>query len=102
MWTDSIFESDICRAERGNDGLWIAEIPMRQIGRSVYKEFRPVALGGHWVRVGGFRTIEDAIACAERFQAGELVYDDAVSRNGETPKKVVRFAAVADEIRNQQ
>lgn len=102
MWTDSIFESDICRAERGNDGLWIAEIPMRQIGRSVYKEFRPVALGGRWVRVGRFRTIEDMTAFAERFQGGELVYDDAVERNGSVPNRIVRFAAVADEIRNQQ
>lgn len=102
MAMDSLYESDICRAERGQDGLWVAEIPMRQIGRSAYKEFRPVALGGHWVRVGGFRAIEDAIACAERFQGGELVYDDAASRNGSAPNRIVRFAAVADEIRNQQ
>lgn len=97
-----VYESDICRVERNPNGLWVAEVPMRPIGRSAFYEFRPIALGGKWTRIGSFRTRDGAMTLAEKLRDGELVYDSAVTRNGHEPVRIVRFAAVVDEIRNFQ
>lgn len=97
-----LYESDICRVERDHDGLWVADVPMRQIGNSAYMEFRPLDMGGQWVRVGHFKVRRGAMSVAERLKSGELVFDTAVSRNGVAPVKLVQFSAVVDEIRQFQ
>lgn len=97
-----LYESDICRVERDQDGLWVADVPMRSIGNSAYMEFRPLAMGGQWVRIGRFKVRAGALAIAERLQYGELVFDSAVTRNGEAPVKLVLFSTVVDEIRKYQ
>lgn len=95
-----LYESDICRVERDQDGLWVAEVPMRHIGKSAYMEYRPLAMGGQWVRIGRFKVRAGAMAAAERLQYGDLVFDAAVTRNGKKPVELVLFSSVADEIRN--
>ena len=95
-----LYESDICRVERDHDGLWVAEVPMRRIGKSAYMEYRPLTMGGHWVRIGRFEVRSGAMATAERLKYGELVFDSAIIRNGIEPVKLVLFSSVADEIRN--
>lgn len=97
-----LYEADICRVERDQDGLWVADVPMRSIGSSAYMEFRPLSMGGQWIRIGRFKVRADALAIAERLQYGELVFDSAVTRNGEVPVKLVLFSAVVDEIRKHQ
>lgn len=97
-----LWESDICRVERDQDGLWVADVPMRNIGKSAYMEFRPLAMGGQWVRIGRFKARADAMTIAERLQYGELVFDSAVTRNGEAPVKLVLFSTVVDEIQKYQ
>lgn len=97
-----LYESDICRVERDSDGLWVADVPMRHIGNSAFMEFRPLAMGGQWVRVGRFKVRRGAMSVAERLKSGELIFDSAVSRNGVAPVKLVQFSAVVDEIRQYQ
>ncbi len=96
-----LYESEICRIERTSDG-WCAEVPMRRIGNSAYFEFRPLNLGGHWVRIGTFRIRAGAMHTAQQLKDGELVFDTAVSRNGIEPIRLVRFTAVQDSIRETQ
>lgn len=95
-----VYESDICRVERDQDGLCVAEVPMRKIGDSAYMEYRPITMGGRWVRIGRFDVRDSAMATAERLKYGELVFDSAITRNGMNPVKLVLFASVADEIQN--
>ena len=98
-----LYESDICRVEREQDGSWITEVPMRQIGGSAFMEYRPLSMGGQWVRIGRFRVRAGATSIAERLRYGELVFDSSVSRDGEkTVVRLVQFAAVIDEIRKYQ
>ena len=97
-----LYTSDICRVERDQDGLWVADVPMRPIGSSVFMEFRPTEIGGQWMRVGRFKVRAGAMAIAERLQSGELVFDSAVSRNGSTPVRLISFSAAEEEIRAAQ
>lgn len=95
-----LWESDICRVEMDQDGLWVAEVPMREIGKSAYMEFRPLAMGGQWTRIGRFKARAGAMQTAERLQYGELAFDSAITRNGIEPARLVLFSAIADELRN--
>ena len=96
-----LYESEICRFERTPTG-WCAEVPMRRIGNSAYFEFRPLNLGGHWVRIGTFRIRAGAMQTAQQLKDGELVFDTAVARNGIEPIRLVRFTAVQNAIRESQ
>ena len=97
-----LYTSDICRVERDQDDLWVADVPMRSIGKSAFMEFRSLAMGGQWVRIGRFKTRAGALVAAERLQSGEIVFDSAVSRNGHTPVTLVSFSSVVEEIRKFQ
>ena len=95
-----VYDSDICRVEKGQDGLWIAEVPMRHIGKTAYMEYRPLDMGGRWTRIGQFKVRAGAMQTAERLQYGELVFDSAITRNGIEPARLVLFSSVADELQN--
>ncbi len=96
-----LYESDICRVEKTPEG-WITEVPMRRVGNSAFFEFRPLKLSGAWMRIGTFGVRASAMRVAEQLRDGELVYDSAVARNGVAPIRLVRFTAVAEEIRKTQ
>lgn len=93
-----LWECDIVRMERDIDG-WAAQVPMRQIGETVYWEFRAAHRGGVWVSIGHYRTREDAVRSALILQSGLYVWRMAYSTGDvKVPGLPYRWEAVAEEI----
>ena len=93
-----LWEGGIVRMERVQGG-WTFQIPMREIGRTNFFEFRPLAMGGKWHTAGVARTLVHCCIVAERMQAGTHVLRGA-SRDalGQVPALVVDWGDVKDEI----
>jgi len=72
---------------------------MREIGRTNFFEFRPLAMDGKWRTAGVARTLAHCCIVAERMQAGTHVLRGA-GRDalGQVPALVVEWADVKDEI----
>ncbi|MGY6257317.1 hypothetical protein ACXIVK_28050 [Paraburkholderia caledonica] len=93
-----LWECDIVRME-WIDNAWHCEVPMREIGKTRFYEFRPLELGGRWRSIGSLRTRAAACIYAERLRDGTHVYQ-AESRDdaGKIPGYVIAWTEVAAEI----
>ena len=98
-----LFECDICRIEKREDGCWRAQVPMRKIGNSQYQEFCSVERGGVWLDIGHYKVKAGALAAAERLHSGVYVwlrpYKDEF---GPVPGRLVEFKDAAEAIRASQ
>lgn len=93
-----LWECDIARMERV-DGAWAFQVPMREVGKTGFCEFRPLSMGGRWRAVGTTASRDAAMMLAQRLQAGTHVYRPSHSDDsGKVPGQVVAWAAVAQEI----
>ena len=98
-----LFKCDICRIEMRDDGWWRAQVPMRDIGNSQYREFCPIERGGAWMDFGSYKVKAGALAAAERLQSGVYVwlrpYKDEF---GLVPGRLVEFKDAVEAIRAAQ
>jgi L-lysine 2,3-aminomutase len=93
-----LYTSEICRVERV-DGLWKAQVTLRQIGVTPYYEFRPIASGGVWKSIGSYRAKDSAMHNAEHLVSGVFVWQVACVNE---PGRMVEFKDVVEEIRASQ
>ncbi|ODP34985.1 hypothetical protein A9762_12405 [Pandoraea sp. ISTKB] len=93
-----LWESDIVRME-WVDGAWHCEVPMREIGKTHFYEFRPLELGGKWRSIGALRTRAAACMYAERLRDGTHVYQGETRDDvGKIPGYLVAWSEVSAEI----
>lgn len=95
-----LWVSDSVRFERLGNQLWECQVPMRQIGKSNYFEFRPTDMGGHWMTIGSYRNRNGGCIAAEMFQAGTHVLCGGHVIEGErTPRSIIPWTPeLAGEI----
>ena len=90
-----LWECDIVRMERRDEWGWAAEVPLRPIGRTKYREFATGVRGGAWTSIGHYRTRNGALQAAKRLQSGLSVWEPGAS----AAEGVMRnWAEVAEEI----
>ena len=93
-----LWVSDVVLLESVPRG-WECQVPMRQIGKANYFEFRPEAMGGKFKIVGTFLTKDACCIIAERLQSGTHVlrgpYQDSL---GAAPVAVVPWSEVSADI----
>lgn len=98
-----LFECDICRIEKRDDGFWRTQVPLRKIGNSSYQEFCSIDRGGVWQDIGHYKIKAASLAAAERLHSGVYLwqpsYRDAL---GLVPGRLVEFKDVVDSIRAAQ
>jgi|GEM_PF-6868531 len=88
-----LWESDIVRFERVGV-MWECQIPCRAIGQSNYFEFRPVALGGHWMTIGTYRKRAGGCIAAEMLKAGtHLLRGGCMVEGEQMPRTIVALSA---------
>lgn len=93
-----LWVGDVVRME-AVEGGWECQAPSREIGKTGFYEFRPLALGGDWQHIGTYRTREHGCIAAQRLQDGTHVLRGAHADSlGKVPPMVVEWVAVADEI----
>ena len=93
-----LWENDIVRMEWYDD-VWRCQVPMREIGRTNFFEFRPLDRDGRWHSIGAVRTRAAACLMAERLRDGTHVYKGAYRDEvGKVPGCVVEWAEVSAEI----
>lgn len=93
-----LWENDIVRMELV-EGLWHFQVPVREIGKTGYFEYRPLAIGGQWRTAGVRRTRAGCCISAEKLKSGETVLQPAAgSREDRIPARVHPWADVAQEI----
>lgn len=98
-----LWEADIVRMERV-DGGWLCEIPMREVGSEIGKhtgvyEFRSLDMGGKWIRVGKYRTLDFCCIAAERMKSGAYVWRSGYTDEiGPVPGMMVLWADVAELV----
>lgn len=93
-----LWESEIVRMELV-DELWRFQVPMREVGKTGYYEFRPLDMGGNWHAVGSVKQRARAVAMAKRLQDGTHVYRGPYSDDlGLKPGELKVWTEVAAEI----
>ncbi len=98
-----LFECDICRIEKRDDGWWRTQVPLRTIGNSSFSEFRSLDRGGVWMDIGAFKVKALAVAAAERLESGVYVWQHpARNELGRIPGQIVEFKEAAEAIRAGQ
>jgi hypothetical protein len=95
-----LWESDIVRMERF-DGGWYFQVPAREVGRTNYFEFRPIAMGGKWRNAGWRKSLAACSYAAAKLQAGLCLIKPAHGRGDERVlPEIIEWADVAAEIAN--
>lgn len=93
-----LWESEIVRMELV-DGEWRFDVPMREIGKTGYHEFRPLDMGGEWRSVGTVKQRARAVAIAKRLQEGNHVYQSPHTNDtGRVPGQLKAWSEVGAEI----
>jgi hypothetical protein len=93
-----LWENNIVRMEWSDD-VWRCQVPMREIGRTHFYEFRPLEMEGRWCSIGSVRTRAEGCLLAERLRDGTHVYQgDGRDEVGAIPGYVVAWSEVSAEI----
>lgn len=93
-----LWESDVVRMERF-DGGWYFQVPAREIGRTNYFEFRPLALGGVWRNAGWRKSLAACSFAASKLQDGLCVIKPAHGQGVDRVlAEMIDWTDVAEEI----
>jgi hypothetical protein len=98
QYLSGLWENEFVRMEKVEAG-WEFQVPVREIGKTGYFEFRLLSADGKWRNAGVRRTRKGCCRIAEKLFSGEAVLKPGHIYDGvPIPTQVIPWSEVAKEI----